>query len=143
MRDIKFEFLYKGLPFSSKNKNFNWHKKAYTLDQIMQKGLSHLADCHNYCELVAAREFTGTKDKKDIDIYEGDIIRVECCDADDYITAVRFNGGALCIDVEAFDFDYTAIGWAFELQDIISFEVVGNIHQNPDLINSLIQPTLY
>ncbi len=86
---------------------------------------------------------TEVMDKNGEDIYEDDIIRVECCDADDYITAVRFNGDALCIDVEALDFDYIAMGWAFELPDVISFEVIGNIHQNPDLINSLIQPTLY
>lgn len=72
MRDIKFQFLYKGLPYSSKNDGFNWHKKVYTLNQLIEKTLSQLSDVHEPCKLIAKRQYTGLKVFDEIEVFEGD-----------------------------------------------------------------------
>ena len=48
-------------------------------------------------------------------------------------TTVRFDGGALSIDVSHLDYDITAIGWAMK-DYLLSIEVIGNIHDNPELL---------
>jgi uncharacterized phage protein (TIGR01671 family) len=77
--------------------------------------------------------FTGLPDKNGKDVYEGDIAR--CVDNDDesYITTVTYSSGALLVGVNGCDYDYTAIGWAIGT-DIQELEVIGNIHDNPELL---------
>ena len=85
---------------------------------IINQGTRHFVD------VKTIGQFTECRDCDDVDIYEGDIV-----DVDGYISAVRFYGGALCVDTCGYDFDYTAIGWT---EGAIS--VIGNIHQNPELL---------
>lgn len=84
-------------------------------------------------DCVELMQFTGYKDSDGIDIYEGDI--VTCINHNDeaYDSKVYWSGGALCIDSSACDYDYTAIGFALEM-DIYSIEVIGNIYENPELM---------
>lgn len=127
MRDLKFQFLYKGLPFSSIDKGFNWHKKVYYLTDFIDKGLSATCDIHDICELVAKRQFTESIDVHGNPIYEGDILTREknCMYSAGRETEVvgfldgKFTSGDACLAniVEAF-----------------KPEVIGNIHQHPELL---------
>ena len=78
-REIKFQFIYAGLKYraNSAESDRNWFKKVYTLDQLIEKPLSKLADIHDCSELIAKRQFTGLTDCNGVDIYEGDLIRNE------------------------------------------------------------------
>jgi len=64
--------------------------------------------------------------------FEGDIAK--CLDTNNewYISEISWNGGALVIDIQNTDYDYTVIGWALEdyIQEI---EIIGNKWDNPEL----------
>jgi hypothetical protein len=61
--------------------------------------------------------------------------KVKCLDMNDewYESEIRWNGGALTIDVQCCDYDYTAIGWALE-NDIQEIEIIGTKWDNPELL---------
>lgn len=78
-------------------------------------------------------QFTGYFDENKQEIYEDDIIRCVTSDGEEYVSAVRHDGGAFAIDVNCCDYDYSAIGWAIDV-DVEEMRVIGNIHDNPELL---------
>jgi len=65
--------------------------------------------------------------------FDGDIAK--CLNTNDewYISEIKFDGSALIIDVQRYDYDYTAIGWALE-NDIQEIKIIGNKWDNPELL---------
>jgi len=129
MREVKFQFLYKGLPFSSKDDNCNWHKKVYSLCQLEDRSLHEMCDIHGTSSLVASRQYTGIKDKNGIEIYEGDIINCE--------VNCLFVGGRINKQVVFEGCGFKVGGVSLEIiVDSFMPIVFGNFYQNPELIES-------
>jgi uncharacterized phage protein (TIGR01671 family) len=79
------------------------------------------------------------KDTLEKEIYEGDLIDVECdyCDVGHHIYEVKRDGCTLTIDAcGESEYDYSVLSWALEVKRNSGnkYVVIGNIHDNPDWV---------
>lgn len=70
-------------------------------------------------------QWTGLKDKNDVEIYEDDIVEIEGPANKTYTRVIKFEQGT-------FHFGYVRDGMC----DYRDMKVIGNIHQNPELLNT-------
>lgn len=80
-------------------------------------------------------EFTGLTDKNGKKIFEGDILQIyEGSEDDGYkIREVYSYRGVLCVDYETSEWDFNALAF-LDSDNVFTFEVIGNIHDNPELL---------
>lgn len=90
-----------------------------------------------YCERdfddIELMQSTGLKDKNGREIYEGDVVRYECC-FESYVEEVIYddkhcNFGTIDKDEKTFSFDALISDF-----DVDCFEVVGNKYENLELL---------
>lgn len=129
MRKIKFR-MWNNCEFKENSKMF------YDTEQVMNcliqqidyedtivGGYNHIGDGNSFMQ------FTGLKDKNEKEIYEGDVLGF----SEKSKSIVTFDNGGFEIFGEP-------IGWTFDQEsgfskyDFKYCEVIGNIHENPELL---------
>lgn len=74
-------------------------------------------------------KYTGFKDMNGKMIFEGDIVHNHIGDKK-IVDCVIFENGCFCMDRQAFNYEFT-------YQDTSKFEVIGNIHDNPEILENV------
>ena len=124
MREILFRAWDK---VSKKYREFDGMHDTMTINEDGKVEYYNLQNGSGGDEYIL-EQFTGIKDRNGKMIFEGDIVHIDNYD-EGWDSTVEFKGGAFAVDVEGREYDYTAIGWT-EYEAV----VIGNIHDNPDLI---------
>ena len=133
------EILFRGKCNKTCKYNGQWIEGFYGEDDG-KSIIAHSTDrglIGYFCDPDSIGQYTGLTDKNGKKIFEGDIIKIvpDYDYSDDYsISKVYSYNGVFCVDYHGDDFDSTALGFLDDYLPDGDFEVIGNIHDNPELL---------
>jgi len=106
--------------------------------EIKVVGVSVDGDAEDENEAVIIEQFTGLRDRNTREIYEGDIVKADFSKdgSHDSVQVIEFYEGSFGSRNKNDHFRIPALfsGRAIEGMNTNYFEVIGNIHQNPELL---------
>lgn len=125
MREIKFRAW-------DKEENRFWY---FDLQSVLERQLSYMGSWDRKIAIGEKSQYVGLKDKHDKEIYEGDVIIVRGYSYEepefDYVGEVKYMNCGFCIKA---DEEYINLD-DFEGSYTTTYEVAGNIYENPELVN--------
>lgn len=77
-------------------------------------------------------QYTGLKDEKGVEIYEGDIVKYKYISREQ-IAEIKYNKEKLGFD---FADNKVNLSYAYNFRQINNIEVIGNIYENPELLEN-------
>jgi uncharacterized phage protein (TIGR01671 family) len=140
MREIKFRAWEQKYQFMTKKvligntdiKDSNYTAHAIWIEPEMvdyKCGEPHWMSFDEYSD-ITIMQYTGLKDKNEVEIYEGDIVKYNYSRSDYANLAITFHNGRFCFDIEPYQF-----GENFSnVLPTYGLEVIGNIYENPELL---------
>lgn len=129
MRDIKF----RGLRVKY---NPDWHKSKFIYGNLLNKDsigeVGAGLDSYTYAEIIplTVGQYTGLKDKNGVEIYEGDIL----CKIKGWLNIVYWSDDLASWRYQKRYNDTIKLGGNLSGIGAATFEVIGNIHQNKELL---------
>lgn len=123
MREIKFKFLMENGEVT----------KPYYLRELIDSDSYINIECEYSSKIKQELQYTGLKDKNDVEIYEGDIIRVNKLTYDKnnefntFIGIVEFYKGCFHMSIQKM----LLLSYG---EDV---EIIGNIYENPELLEQI------
>ena len=95
--------------------------------QFQESFLLPIHDCNSALEpRCVLQQYTGLKDKNDVEIYEGDIVQI--FPRYNGICKVIFNKGSFGVEGKLYASNRLDLSFGVE--------VIGNIYENPELLNT-------
>lgn len=129
MTEIKFDIKIRHIETG------NTFREIMTLDEIMTSGKLYTKGIQ---EVVFKRQFTGFKNKKGVDLYQGCIIHYTKHKG--YLLE-SFIGEVIWMEEGCWGYRTSGYDYAFNSADEIQFdildhiEVIGNIYESPELLS--------
>lgn len=100
-------------------------------DVLITVAFNDRCSCTYHVDPATVGQFTGLHDKHGHEIYEGDVIRINLTDGSTNKSSVFWNNRR---GYWGCDIDIINHGVQLGLIDKVRIEVIGNIHDNPELI---------
>ena len=136
-REIKFrawdketeEFVYSDEPFDDVWMEFKDGKLGAFALHGMDSGSMHAPPMPICDDLEPVQQFTGLKDSKGVDIYEGDILKAHHPNEQNY-----FKGTPVWVN-ELSRYNLETDKFSIAMYEFEDFEIIGNIYENPNLVS--------
>jgi len=125
MRDIKFRAFARDRKAMYDNVGYIPHINGFSIIPKDSVTGGTLEPMNSHSHNIELMQYTGLKDRNDIEIYEGDI--------------VKLSGIKKTTRIEFIDGAFFVVGYGelhiWICEDWCSFEVIGNIYENKELLN--------